>query len=130
MGESDWERLGGDVGGARIVAAFVRAMADDFVIGFLFAGVDLARLAEREASFARAHLGSGAYVGRPLPEVHRPRRINAGQFRRRLAILRTVLRAHAVPEDVIARWIAHDCRLERVVTDGTDCAPPPDAAQG
>ena len=38
--------------------------------------------------------------------------------------LRTVLRDRGAPEDVVERWIAHDRKLESVVTDGTDCVSP------
>lgn len=119
---SDWDRLGGEPGVARIVDDFVARVARDFVIGFLFAGRDLARIARHEVEHASTHLGGPlGYTGTPIAPSHRAMRINAGQFRRRLAILRTVLAAHEAPEDVIERWIDHDRRLERVITDGTDC---------
>ncbi len=107
---------------------FVQRMHDDFIVGYLFEGRDLARIAEHEASLAVAHLGGEArYGGRPIGAVHRPLKINRGHFRRRLAILRTVLAEHDLPAPVLERWIAHDRRLESVVTDGTDCVPEPGA---
>jgi len=103
---------------------FVRRMATDFVIGWLFEGRDLERIIEHEVSFARAHLGGGGvYSGRPIGRVHQALPINRGMFRRRLALLRTVLAEHGVDPGVVERWIAHDERLESVVTDGTDCTP-------
>jgi hemoglobin len=124
MQASDWERLGGEEGVRRIVAAFLDRVFADFIIGFLFEGKDRARIERAEVELASTHLGGNlGYSGRGIVSTHRPLKINAGQFRRRLAILRTVLREKGAPEDVIDRWIAHDRRLEKVITDGTDCAP-------
>lgn len=120
---SDYELAGGERL-REVVAAFVRRMADDFVIGFRFEGKDLDRIAHHEHELAAAHLGGPReYGGRSLAAAHRPMRINRGQFHRRLAILRTVLREHGVPDDVIARWIAHDEALIDVVADQRDCVP-------
>ena len=108
-----------------VVHRFVDRMFDDFVIGFRFEGKDRDRVKRHELELARKHvLGKGTYTGRPIGPLHRAMRINAGQFRRRLAILRTVLREHDVEEAVISAWIAHDRKLEPVLTDGTDCLPP------
>ena len=122
-GTSDYERAGGERL-REVVAEFVRRMAADFVIGFRFEGKDLDRIAHHEFELAAAHLGGPqAYGGRSLPQAHRPMRINRGQFRRRLAVLRTVLREHDVPEDVIERWIAHDEALIDVIAEPRDCVP-------
>lgn len=122
---SSWERLGAEPGVRALVEAFVDRFFGDLVIGFLFEGKDRARIVQHELELASVHLGGPLrYAGRPVGEVHRPLRINAGQFRRRLAILRHVLRERGVPEAVVDAWIAHDRRLERVVTDGTDCLGP------
>ena len=121
---TDYDRLGGAEVLGPLVRAFVDRMAKDFVIGFRFEGKDLDRIAHHEAELAAAHLGGPrSYTGRSIGETHAPLRINRGQFRRRLAVLATVLREHAVPEDVIERWIAHDAALESVVADPTDCVP-------
>lgn len=122
---TDFEALGGAPGVRALVAAYVERFAADFIIGFLFEGRDLERIIGHEADLAARHLGGPArYAGRPLDVVHRPLRINAGHFRRRLAIVRTVLRERGVDEGVIARWIAAEQRLEAAIVDGTDCAPP------
>lgn len=119
---TDYERLGGEPVLQRVIGAFVDRMFDDFIIGFHFHGRDRARIKTFEAQHAARVLGSGTrYEGRPIAPLHRPLKINRGQFRRRLAILRTVLREHEVDEGIIERWIASDARLEPVVTDGTDC---------
>ena len=120
-----YEALGGDAGLHRILDDFVHRMAGDFIIGWLFAGKDLERLVRMEVAFAAAHLGGPrAYGGRPLPEAHRGLPINDGMFRRRLALLRRVLADHGASDAVIETWIAHDTRLQGMITDGSDCAPP------
>ena len=107
---------------ASLVERLVQAFAADFVIGFLFEGKDLDRVARHELELARAHLGGpAAYGGRPIGAVHGPLRINRGHFRRRLAIVRHVLTEEGVPGHIIDDWLAHDARLESVVTTGEDC---------
>jgi truncated hemoglobin YjbI len=99
-------------------------MANDFVIGFFFAGRDLERIIAHEYEHAAIALGAAVpYTGRPLASSHRPLKINAGHFRRRLALLRNEIEAAGIPEDIRDRWLAHQRALEAVVTDGTDCAP-------
>lgn len=105
-----------------LIDVFVDRMAADLIIGFRFEGKDLERVKRHELELARKHLtGEGSYAGRPIGPLHRAMKINAGQFRRRLAILRTVLREQGVDDEVIERWVAHDQALERAITDGTDC---------
>lgn len=121
---SDYERIGGEAGLRRVVTAFVDRFYDDFIIGFLFQGKDRERIVRHEVELAAAHLGGPQrYAGRPLPEAHAPLRINAGQFRRRLAIVAHVLREEGVPEDVVTRWVEHERTLEQVITTGNDCVP-------
>ncbi len=121
---TDWERLGGEPGVRLLIDALVDRFSDDLIIGFHFEGRDLDRIKSHELGLASLHLGGKlTYQGRPLASAHRPLRINKGQFRRRLALLRTVLCARGVPDDIVDRWIAHDARFESAITDGTDCAP-------
>lgn len=137
-GSSDLERLGGESAARAIISDFIGRVARDFVIGYLFAGRDLERIITHETAMAVGMLGGPvAYSGRPLGAVHQPLKINAGHFRRRLAFLERTLEAHKVPEDIAARWLEHNRRLERLIVDGTDCAPdepppslaPPDEAE-
>ncbi len=108
----------------QIVHVLVQRFARDFIIGFLFEGRDLVRIERHELELARVHLGGpGRYGGRPLGAVHKPLRINRGHFRRRLAVLRTVLEAEGVPADIVQRWVERERGLESVITDGTDCVP-------
>lgn len=121
---TDLDRVGGAGRVHTLMRDFISRVADDFIIGFLFEGRDLDRIATHESQLASAHLGGPAeYGGRPLGVIHQRLRINRGHFRRRLAILRTVLVEHEVPDDVISRWLSHDAALEAVITDGTDCTP-------
>jgi hemoglobin len=123
-GPSDLERLGGESAARTIITDFIGRVARDFVIGYLFAGRDLDRIILHETAMAVTMLGGpAAYTGRPLGAVHQPLKINAGHFRRRLAFLERTLEAHQVPEDIAARWLEHNRRLERLIVDGTDCAP-------
>ncbi|GDX79352.1 hypothetical protein LBMAG42_11630 [Deltaproteobacteria bacterium] len=107
-----------------IVDGFVDRMAGDFVIGFFFAGRDLERIKLHEYEHAAASLGAGTpYTGKPIVPTHRGLRINAGQFRRRLALLRGQLQAAGVPADVEEVWLGEQLRLQAAMTDGTDCTP-------
>lgn len=108
-----------------VIDAFVDRMFDDFIIGFRFAGADRERVKKHELELARKHLvGQGSYTGRAFGPLHRQMKINAGQFRRRLALLRTVALEQGLDPQVIERWLEHDRKLEKVVTDGTDCVLP------
>lgn len=119
---SDWEQIGGEAGAERALRAFLDRVYDDFIIGFLFVGKDKERILRHEVELASTHLGGAlGYTGRGVGSLHRPLRINRGQFRRRLALLRTVLREQGIDEGIVERWVAHDAKLESVITDGTDC---------
>lgn len=122
--QSDFEILGGTDGVERLIARFVDRVASDFIIGFFFERVDLDRVKKMETSLACVHLGGpGEYAGRPVARAHAPYPINAGHFRRRLAILRTVLTEEGVDPEIIDRWIAHDQALQDQVTNGQECSP-------
>jgi truncated hemoglobin YjbI len=121
---SDFDRIGGAEGLHRIMSAFIERVSGDFILGFLFEGRDLPRIVRHEIELASQHLdGPFVYGGRPLGQVHRPLKINRGQFRRRLALLARVLEQHGVAADIIERWVDHDRRLEGAITGGLDCVP-------
>ena len=121
---SDLEQIGGLERLADLIKTFVYCERDDFIIGFLFEGRDLEAIIRHETAFAARHLGGDTpYEGRPLKSAHQPLKINSGHFRRRLAILKVVLEQADVPHEVIARWVAHDKKLESIITDGSDCLP-------
>jgi hemoglobin len=123
-GETDFERLGGEAGLRELVQAFVDRTFSDSIIGFHFAGKDKDRIVEKEFEHARLQLGGGGtYTGREIGGVHKPLKINKGQFRRRLAILRKVLDEAGVDVEIRDRWIAHNQALIDRVTSGEDCLP-------
>lgn len=120
---TDFERIG-EAALRRAVTAYVERFAADFIIGFLFEGKDLERIALHEYQLAAGHLGGHvAYEGKPLGRTHKRLPINKGHFRRRLAIVRTVLAEQGIDADIIERWVSWERGLESQVTDGTDCAP-------
>jgi truncated hemoglobin YjbI len=120
-----FERAGGEPVVRAIVDAFVDRQFGDPIIGFFFTGKDRARVKLHEYEHAAAALGAAvAYTGRPIPSLHRPLRINAGQFRRRLALLKQEIERAGVPADIAELWLDGQRRMERAITDGTDCAPP------
>jgi hemoglobin len=122
--QTAFERAGGEAVVRTVVDRFVARQFDDRIIGFLFVGKDRVRVSTHEYEHAAAALGGPVvYAGRPIGAVHRPLRINGGQFRRRLALLRQEIERAGVPVDVMEAWLDTQRRLERVVTDGTDCAP-------
>ena len=119
---TDFETLGGREGVERLVRAFVEASARDFIVGFFFEGKDLERIILHETELAVAHLGGPSrYSGKPLRAAHGPLRINRGHFRRRLAILRTILREEGAPEDIVDRWVEANRALESSVVIDRDC---------
>ncbi len=123
-GAALWDRLGGEPGARRLITAFVDRVFADPIIGFRFVGVDRDQLVTREMEHLSAILGGDlTYGGRPLPGVHRPHRINRGQFRRRLAIARTVGAELGVDPDVIAEWNRREGAMQSVITSDEDCIP-------
>jgi hemoglobin len=107
-GVSDFERVGGEAGLRAIIEDFTARVFEDVMIGFLFAGKDHRRITEMELRFAEEHLGGPrAYRGRSVREAHRRSPIMGGHFLRRRRLLENTLRDHAVPEDVVGRWLAH-----------------------
>jgi hemoglobin len=120
-----FEQLGGERGVRALVERFVDRQFEDRIIGFLFVGKDRARIVQHEYEHAAASLGADIpYTGRPIVPLHRPLRINAGQFRRRLALLRQELERAGVAEALVEAWLAPQRRMEAAITDGTDCALP------
>lgn len=121
---TDFVRAGGEAVVRAIVERFVDRMAADPIIGFFFTGKDLARVKAHEYEHAAASLGGpSSYTGRPIGPLHRALRINAGQFRRRLALLRQELERAGLESGIVERWLAEQRRLEAMITDGTDCVP-------
>jgi truncated hemoglobin YjbI len=119
-----YARVGGEPVVRAVVDRFVDRCFEDRIIGFLFQGRDRDALKRHELAHTAVLLGADVtYEGRPVAAVHRPMRINAGQFRRRLAILRQEILREGLSEELVEAWLAPQRRMERLVTDGTDCAP-------
>jgi len=119
-----FDEAGGEPAIRAVIDAFVTRMAGDPIIGFFFAGKDLDRIRRHEYEHAARSLGAELpYTGRPIPELHRPLKINAGQFRRRLALLRQELENARLPAAVIETWIGAQRAMQDRITDGTDCEP-------
>lgn len=122
--QTDYERLGGEDGLARIIRCFVDRVYEDMIIGFLFRRIDKENLIAREIEFASRHLGGPhVYTGRPIREAHQKHPINRGHFHRRMWLLERVLLECQVDSDVMERWLHHNRMLESLVTDGSDCVP-------
>jgi truncated hemoglobin YjbI len=117
-----FEQLGGEVVLRRIIDRFVDRAFDDFIIGFFFAGKDRDRIKTHEYEHAAAVLGCTLpYTGRALVPLHQGLKINGGQFRRRLAILRQELEAAGVAPEIMQHWLDKDSALQNLFIDGTDC---------
>lgn len=118
---SRFEELGGEPKLRAVVDDFVDRCFDDTMIGFLFARANRDRIKRFEYQHAAKHLGAPVeYEGRPLGEAHGPHRIFGGQFSRRRQILIETLRDHAIPEDIVEAWIAHQDSLRGLITTDPD----------
>lgn len=115
--------VGGEDGLRAILDDFLGRVFSDRIIGFFFTGRDRERILRHEWQLAASRLAPERYTyeGRPLDKAHKPLKINKGHFRRRLAILRTVLREHGVDEAHVEAWLAHERALEDQVTAAHDC---------
>ena len=117
-----FEEAGGEPVLRPVLHRFVERVFSDVIIGFLFEGKDPARVEAHEYEHAAAVLGAAIpYTGRPIVSLHRPLRINAGQFRRRLAILRQEIDRGGGPPHIRDVWLAAQERMQAAITDGTDC---------
>lgn len=116
-----YDTLGGEPAVRGIINTFVDRMVADIMIGFFFAKVDIVRLKQLEFEHAAAFLGAPIiYSGRPLDAAHRRHNIMGGQFARRKQILKEVLEAHQVPDDIRAAWLAHVESLRPEITQAKD----------
>lgn len=122
---SFFEEAGGEPVVRAIIDRFVDRVFDDMIIGFFFVGKDRAAVKQHEYEHAAAVLGAPVpYTGRPIARLHRPLKINGGQFRRRLALLRQEIERAGVSAAIAAVWLGAQEAMQRQITDGTDCGPP------
>lgn len=119
---TDYDTLGGREAVGVLVDRFVRRAAGDMIIGFFFDGKDLGRIIFHETELACLQLGGpSVYTGKSLASAHKPLKINRGQFRRRLAILRTTLNESGVPAEIVARWVQDNQAEEHKIVINRDC---------
>jgi hemoglobin len=121
---SRYDRLGGESAVRAIIDDFVDRIFDDIMIGFFFRNADKRRIREFEFQHAAEFLGGPQrYAGRALRDAHGGHPILSAHFARRLTVLRQVLSAHAVPEDIASAWLEHNASLRDQVTEQSqrDC---------
>lgn len=128
-------RVGGTDGLRAIVTEFYARVFDDLMIGYLFKGLDRARLIELEVQFtARAAGLDIRYEGRGMRAAHGHLAISLGQFQRRYVILAETLRDLAVDGEFADAWLGHVRALRRAVVKppvpGAACPTPADSAPG
>lgn len=107
-----------------VIAHFYAQVEGDVMIGFMFAGKDVARLIELEYQFTAHFLGADVrYSGRPMRAAHAGVAVFGGHFERRQELLRRSLAAHAVDAEVSATWLGHNEALRGQVTAdrGSEC---------
>jgi len=100
-----------------VLTEFYARIFDDQMIGFLFFGKDREQLIQREYEFTARFLGADIpYSGRPIRQAHAASPILGGHFARRLKILKDVMAAQGVDEEVQRVWIEHTNALREQVT--------------
>jgi truncated hemoglobin YjbI len=114
------EKAGGPDAIRRLLFTFYERMAQDTLIGYFFAGKDLAHIADKQSEFI---LNAGGFLPRfegkgpatahvALPPIY------AGHFDRRLVILREVLTESGLAPETIDQWVAFEEGFrEMIVTD-------------
>jgi hemoglobin len=130
---SDFEQIGGESALKAAVTDFVTRCYGDMMIGYLFKRADPERVKRFEYEHMAAFLGAGiTYGGKPIREAHASHAIVGAQFDRRLRILEETLRAHQVPDEIVARVLAHQRDLRPLVLGGDEarCADPTGAPGG
>ena len=122
--QSFFEMIGGEGPLRAIIDEFVDRVFQDPMIGFFFRNVTQERIKKFEYQHAAEFLGEGTrYQGRPLRVAHAVHPIRGGHFERRKEILRQVLVAHGVAQEVITAWLEHIESLRSQITSdpGSEC---------
>lgn len=98
-----------------------RKIENDPMIGFMFIGLDLERLAFREYQLMAQICDLPVrYEGQSLRSAHMRHRIRSGQFRRRLELLKQALEAFDVPRAEFEKIVAHNEGLAAVIMRTTN----------
>ena len=130
MGDTLYEKLGGEAKLRQIIDAFIDRVFDDTMIGFFFRNANKGRIKEMEFQLIARFLGADVeYQGRPLDEVHAKHPIMGGQFARRRQILKETLESFDVPAFIIDAWLEHTDSLRPLITPEADSACDPVAAR-
>jgi truncated hemoglobin YjbI len=96
--------------------ALYTRMKSDRMVGFFFDGRDVDAIVEGQVALVVAMLGGPArYTGTPLPEAHRSLPLLSGHFDRRHTLLREVLAAKGVDENVSAAWLEADAAWRKAI---------------
>jgi truncated hemoglobin YjbI len=99
----------GEAGVRAVLQALYDRLFADPSVGFLFEGKDKEHIVLQQLAFTCAFLGGPqTYAGKPLPEAHANLPLLAGHFDRRHYLLRQILEAQAVPDEVKAAWLRID----------------------
>ena len=100
----------------RCLRVLYTRMKADRMVGFFFEGRDLDAIVEGQVALVVAMLGGPArYTGAPLPEAHRSLPLLPGHFDRRHTLLREVLAAEGVDENVSAAWLEADAAWRKAI---------------
>jgi hemoglobin len=126
MGQSLFDRLGGESRLRSIIDTFVDRVFEDRMIGFFFRNADRRRIKEFEYQLTASFLGAEIeYRGRPLGQVHANHPIMGGHFARRRQILRETLEFYQVPAEIGSVILEHTDALRSQITPevGSACDP-------
>ena len=124
MGQSLFDKLGGESRLREIVDTFVDRVFADRMIGFFFRNADRRRIKELELQLIAGFLGADIeYRGRPLDKAHANHAIMGGHFARRRQILSETLDSFAVSDDIKSAILQHTDALRPLITaaTGSDC---------
>lgn len=131
MGESLFDKLGGESRLRSIIDTFVDRVFEDRMIGFFFRNVDRRRIKELEYQLTASFLGADIeYSGRPLGKVHANHPIMGGHFARRRQILSETLDFYHVPAEIKSAILEHTDALRSQITPETGSQCDPNAVRG
>ena len=126
MGQSLFDKLGGENRLRSIIDTFVDRVFEDRMIGFFFRNADRHRIKELEYQLTASFLGADIeYRGRPLGKVHANHPIMGGHFARRRQILNDTLDFYQVSAEIKSVILEHTDALRSQITpeSGSECDP-------
>jgi hemoglobin len=126
MGQSLFDKLGGESQLRTIIDTFIDRVFEDRMIGFFFRNADRGRIKELEYQLTASFLGADIeYRGRPLGKVHANHPIMGGHFDRRRQILSETLDFYEVAPAIKAVILQHTDALRSEITPetGSECDP-------